>query len=132
MRSPEASPLSESELRSAVREGYFGALDQGDIDATVDCFAADAVLTCVGQGGPLHGREEIRAFFEEIVGESLGMTHEVLLEIVDEPRQRVATELRYVDRLTDGRSYDMRNVNLFEFDGDGRFSRVTFWLGASL
>lgn len=119
-------------MLAVITDGYFATLDRGDAEAAAACFTPDAVLECVGVSSPLRGQPAIAAFLRQIVGESLEMTHDVERVILDVARGRAVTELHYLDRLKDGRIYDMRNVNIFEFGDGARFQRVDFWLGGKL
>ncbi len=55
--------------------------------------------------------------------------HELLILVVDEASQRIATVQNYVGALTDGSSVDRHNSNFFEVGPDGRFRRVFNWAG---
>jgi ketosteroid isomerase-like protein len=130
-QAPEQGGWTRQAASARIRE-YFEALDRADVAGAVACFASRATLTCESDGTHLRGVDEIRAFFEQICGESLGMTHELLNVVIDVEGRKAAAELTYRDKLVDGREYDMRNCNFFDFDEDGRFARVHFWLGSPL
>jgi ketosteroid isomerase-like protein len=108
-------------------DGYFASMDRGDVDGTVACFAPDATLTCESNDMRLSGHEEIRSFFERITSNTHEMVHEVTGLVVDEAGGRCAAELNYRNRRKVGDDIDMAVCDFFDFDDDGKFSRVRFW-----
>ena len=124
----EAPAFTRESLVEAVVSGYFGAMDAGDVEACVACFADDAVLLTENRMR-LEGKEELRAFFARLVAISHEMLHEVTNLVVDVDAGKVACELRYANTRREGGRLDMANCNFFDFDPSGRFTRVKFWLG---
>ena len=129
--SSKKRPLTRSEIKDRI-DAYFEALDTDDPSRAASCFAIDATLTCESDGTHLQGTNAIETFFREICGESTGMTHSLLNTVIDLDARTAAAELTYRDTLKDGRHYNMRNCNFFDFDQTGNFTRVHFWLGAPL
>ena len=107
---------------------YFTAMDRGDVDGVVACFAEAGSLTCVSDGEVYSGAS-LRQFFADICGNSNRMAHSPTHWVIDVEAATCACELDYFDDMKDGRVYDMHNCNFFEFDPDGKFSRVRFWMG---
>jgi uncharacterized protein (TIGR02246 family) len=122
---------TRDEIKARI-DAYFHALDTGDAQRAASYFTADATLTCESDGTHLRGTNAIKTFFQQICDESTGMTHSLLNTVIDVDSRSAATELTYQDTLKDGRRYDMRNCNFFDFDETGIFTRVHFWLGAAL
>jgi ketosteroid isomerase-like protein len=83
---------------------YFTAMDRGDVEGVVACFA-------------------------DICANSNRMAHSPTHWVVDVETGTCACELDYFDDMKDGRVYDMHNCNFSEFDATGKFSRVYFWMG---
>ena len=46
-------------------------------------------------------------------------------------RAKVATEQGYFGELKDGSKNDMHNCNFFDFDADGKFTRVIIWMAGT-
>jgi len=113
----------------AVVKGYFGAMDSGDVEGTVACFAPDATLTCESSDMRLKGHDDLRAFFTDLCANTNAMVHEVTNFVVDAERGTCAVEIVYRNDRKDGETFDMENCNFFDFAEDGRFSRVRFWTG---
>lgn len=113
----------------AIVRDYFGAMDSGDVDATVACFAPDATLTCESSDMRLKGHDELRAFFKDLCVRTAAMVHQVTNFVVDEANGRCAVEIVYRNEHKDGSLYDMENCNFFDFGPDGKFARVRFWTG---
>src|SRR3954466_13662066 len=54
----------------ALVEGHYRAEETGDLEAIVDGFLPQAEHDVAGRpGGPLHGGDQIRAFYRELLGE---------------------------------------------------------------
>ena len=98
---------------------FFEALNAGDVDAVMACYAPGAMIDVVAPG-PFAGRqpasaEGLRAFFRmipELRFEILGMLVE---------GDRVAVELSSSGRLANGQPYQNRYHDLFEL-ADGRIA----------
>lgn len=112
-----------------VVDGYFGAMDSGDVEGTLACFAPDATLTWETNDTVLSGHDEIRAFFTEFIAGTNMRLHEVRNAVVDTEKATCAVEIRYRSDIKDGPNVDMENCNFFDFGPDGKFTRVHFWSG---
>ena len=114
---------------SAVQH-YFDAMDvHRDPDMAAACFAPDGSLTCVSDGEVYAGRAALRQFFADILDNSYRMSHRLTHIVIDVGAGTCATEQDYTDDMRDGRRYDMHNCNFFEFNADGLFTQVRFWMG---
>jgi ketosteroid isomerase-like protein len=122
-----ATVHTRESLLELVLERYFAAMDRGDVETVVGCFADDSVLITENRLR-VEGKSAIREFFvmlSEYAGE---MRHDITNVVVDVENGRVACELHYVnDR--EVRPLDMLNCNFFDVDASGLFTRVKFWLG---
>lgn len=113
----------------AVAKGYFDAMDSGDVEGTVACFAPDATLTWESNNLRLEGHDALRAFFTELCAGTNAMAHEATNFVVDTEKGTCAVEIVYRNDRKDGSLVDMANCNFFDFGPDGRFTRVRFWSG---
>lgn len=114
----------------AVVNGYFNAMDTGNVEGTLACFAPDATLTWETNDLMLTGHDEIRAFFAEFIAGTNMRLHEVRNAVVDTEKATCAVEIRYRSHIKDGPNVDMENCNFFDFGPDGKFTRVRFWSGS--
>jgi ketosteroid isomerase-like protein len=109
---------------------YFDTMDvHRDPDLAADCFAPDGSLTCVSDGEVYVGRAALRQFFADIIGNSHRMLHRPTNIVIDTEAGTCATEQDYDDDMRDGRRYNMLNCNFYEFNTEGKFTRVRFWMG---
>ena len=114
----------------AVVKGYFGAMDAGDIEGTVSCFAPDATLTWETNDVVLNGHDQLRTFFTALCEGTNAMAHKATNFVIDTEKETCAVELVYRNDRKDGVLADMVNCNFFDFGPDGRFTRVHFWTGS--
>jgi ketosteroid isomerase-like protein len=132
---PDTSPENETMTRDrdfyldVVVNGYFGAMDSGDLEGTLACFAPNATLTWETNDLVLTGRDEIHAFFAEFIANTNMRLHEVRNAVVDTEKETCAVEIRYRSDIKDGPNVDMENCNFFDFGASGKFTRVHFWSG---
>ena len=113
----------------AVVKGYFGAMDSGDVEGTVACFAPNATLTWESNNLRLEGHDELRTFFAELCAGTEKMVHQATNFVVDTEKGTCAVEIVYRNDRKDGYLVDMANCNFFDFGDDGKFTRVRFWSG---
>jgi ketosteroid isomerase-like protein len=118
---------SSESLRELVLERYFAAMDRGDVETVIACFADDAELITENRMR-VEGKPAIRDFFVMLAEYAGKMRHDVSNVVVDAESGKVACELHYVNA-RDERPLDMLNCNFFDVDESGRFTRVKFWVG---
>ena len=119
------------ERLAALPDSYFKAVDAKDVDAILSHFADDATLTVQTDHAVFDGADEIRRMFTDFCDASVSIFHEIKNIVVDVPAGKVATEQSYIGELVDGTKNDMHNCNFFEFDADGKFSRVIIWMAGT-
>ena len=112
------------ETLAKAPDTYFKAVDAMDIEGVMACFAEDATLTVQTDHVTFDGADEIRRMFTDFFDSSASIRHEIRNIVVEEAAGKVATEQGYIGELKDGSKNDMHNCNFFDFDADGRFSRV--------
>ena len=126
----QTQPLTHDQL-AALPDSYFKAVDAKDVDAILSHFADDAVLIVQTDHARFEGAEEIRRMFADFCGASVSIFHEIKNIVVEPEARKVATEQSYIGELVDGTKNDMHNCNFFDFDADGKFSRVIIWMAGT-
>ena len=119
------------ETLAKAPDTYFKAVDAMDIEGVLACFADDATLTVQTDHVTFTGAAEIRRMFTDFFGASVSIFHEIRNIVVEPDRAKVATEQGYIGELKDGTKNDMHNCNFFDFDADGKFSRVIIWMAGT-
>jgi ketosteroid isomerase-like protein len=119
--------LSRDQL-AARPASYFKAVDAQDVDAIVSHFADDATLTVQTDHVTFTGADEIRRMFDDFVGNSNSIFHEIKNIVIEETAGKVATEQSYIGELKNGTRNDMHNCNFFDVGPDGKFTRVIIWM----
>jgi ketosteroid isomerase-like protein len=110
---------------------YFKAVDAMDIEGVLACFAEDATLTVQTDHVTFTGAAEIRRMFTDFFGASNSIYHEIRNLVVEADKAKVSTEQGYIGELKDGSKNDMHNCNFFDFDADGKFTRVIIWMAGT-
>ena len=110
---------------------YFKAVDDQDLDAILEHFAADATLTVQTDNVTFSGSDEIRRMFSDFLDGSVSIFHELKNIVVEPERRKIATEQSYIGELADGSRNDMHNCNFFDVDAEGKFSRVIIWMAGT-
>ena len=116
---------------AAAPQTYFDAVDAMDVDAVLEHFADDATLTVQTDHATFAGADEIRRMFNDFTGASVSIFHEIKNIVVEPDARKVATEQSYIGELSDGTKNDMHNCNFFDFNEDGKFSRVIIWMAGT-
>ena len=119
------------ETLAKAPDTYFKAVDAMDIEGVLACFADDATLTVQTDHVTFTGAAEIRRMFTDFFGASVSILHEIRNIVVEPDRAKVATEQGYIGELKDGSKNDMHNCNFFDFDADGKFTRVIIWMAGT-
>ena len=119
------------EALAAAPQTYFDAVDAMDIDGVLAHFADDATLTVQTDNVTFTGASEIRRMFTDFFGASVSIGHEIRNIVVEPGAAKVATEQGYFGELKDGSKNDMHNCNFFDFDADGKFTRVIIWMAGT-
>ena len=119
------------ELLAQAPDVYFKAVDAMDIEGVMACFADDATLTVQTDHVTFTGAAEIRRMFLGFFDGSVSIGHEIRNIVVEPGTAKVATEQGYFGELKDGSKNDMHNCNFFDFDADGKFTRVIIWMAGT-
>lgn len=124
-------PALSREALAAAPASYFRAVDAMDVDAILEHFADDATLTVQTDHVTFTGADEIRRMFDDFTGASVSIFHEIKNIVIEPDARKVATEQSYIGELKDGTKNDMHNCNFFDFNADGKFSRVIIWMAGT-
>jgi ketosteroid isomerase-like protein len=119
------------ETLAKAPDTYFKAVDAMDIEGVMACFADDATLTVQTDHVTFNGSAEIRRMFTDFFAASVSIGHEIRNIVVEPAAAKVATEQGYFGELKDGSKNDMHNCNFFDFDADGKFTRVIIWMAGT-
>jgi hypothetical protein len=112
---------------------YFELCDSKDLDAVMAQYAPDASETVMPDGDTFAGAQAIRNMYVNLFADFARMRHEIARVVVDPRRGRVATEQKFVGTRADGTVEEMYNCNFFDFNEQGRVTRVYIWMsGASV
>ena len=118
----------------ALVEGPYRAEEAGDLEAIVDGFLPDAEHDVAGRpGGPLHGGEQIRAFYGDLFGELRIDRFEPVRRwygddhVVDESVLHATAVGRPFGLDGRGRPVQVRFLHIFDF-ADGLIRRESAWL----
>jgi ketosteroid isomerase-like protein len=117
-----------------LADAHFRAEEDGDVEAIVDGFADDAEHDVAGRpGGPLHGGEQIAAFYRGLLADLKIDQFEPVHRwygddhLVDESLLHATAIGRPFGLDGGGRRVRTRILHVFEF-GDGRITRESAWL----
>lgn len=133
-----AQPATTSRMTraqmDALVEGHYRAEENGDLEAIVDGFAADAEHDVAGRpGGALHGGDQIEGFYRALLGELRIERFEPVrrwygdAHVVDESILH-ATAVGHPFGLEGrGRPVRVRFLHIFDFD-QGLISRESAWI----
>jgi ketosteroid isomerase-like protein len=125
------APALTRDALAALPASYFKAVDVQDVDGVLSHFADDATLTVQTDHVTFSGAAEIRRMFNDFLGNSRSVFHEITNIVVEEAAGKVATEQNYVGELADGTRNDMHNCNFFDVGPDGKFIRVIIWMAGT-
>jgi predicted ester cyclase len=120
------------ETLEAAPYRYFELCDAKDLDGIMAQYAPGARETVMPGGDTFSGLSEIREMYVNLFADFTTIRHEIARVVVDADRGRVGTEQSFVGTHRDGTVEKMYNCNFFDFDEQGRATRVYIWMsGAS-
>jgi ketosteroid isomerase-like protein len=103
---------------------YFAAVEEGRLDDVLACFTDDAVFRVSYLPAPVVGHEELRAFFEGVIGRFRWREESSPLILVE--GDRGISELVFHAATHEGRRVHLENCNAYRFR-DGLFAEVTVY-----
>ncbi len=111
----------------ALAERYFAAVDRMDLQATLDCFTADARFTIATYNTVYTGRDTgIRTMFERLFARYARVWHGDFDHVVQLP-DRIASRFRVENTTFDGQLLVKNNCNFFTLRGD-QFEEVFVYM----
>jgi uncharacterized protein len=126
-------PMTRDRMNALV-EGHYRAEENGDLDAIVAGFAADAEHDVVGRpGDPLHGGDMIAGFYEQLLAELKIDRFEPVRRwygddfVVDESILHATATGQPFGLEGRGRPVRVRFLHIFDFDR-GLISRESAWI----
>ncbi len=121
-----AGPLREHDLIALV-ERYFAAVDRMDLQATLDCFTADARVTIATFDTVYAGRAtEIGAMYERLFTRYARVWHGNFEHVVQAPG-RIASRFTVRNRSHQGQTTVKHNCNFFRLRDD-RFEDMVVYM----
>jgi len=118
----------------ALVEGHYRAEENGDLDAIVEGFAPGAEHDVAGRPGePLHGAEQIEAFYRDLLSELRIERFEPVRRwygddhVVDESSLHATAVGHPFGFDGRGRPVQTRFLHIFDFEG-GLISRESAWI----
>jgi uncharacterized protein len=122
------------EQMDALVDGHYRAEEAGDLEAIVAGFAPDAAHDVAGRpGGPLHGGDQIEAFYRALLAELRIDRFEPVrrwygeAHVVDESVLHATANGRPFGLEGRGRPVRARFLHIFDFS-DGLISRESAWI----
>lgn len=124
--------LSRDALIDLAVNRYFASVDAKNLDATLDCFA-DEALFCVQTAFTRHaGKSAIRRMFVDFFGAWETIVHKDFTCTVDEKNGRIAASFEAVLTAGNGDVTRFSNTNFWRIR-DGRFQEVyVYFSGANV
>lgn len=126
-----AGPHSKKFLAEAPRS-YFRSIDAKDLEATMEHYADDAVEIIMPDNLRFEGASAIREMYVNFFDDFTTIRHEIRNLVADSSTGKVATEQAFTGSPSAGENEaEMYNCNFFEFDDQGKLSRVIIWMSGA-
>lgn len=110
---------------------YFDAIRRMDADAWVSCFAADSVAYDPAHGSARRGLKAHRAFFEGVAAQFVELDFRAGETFICGNRAAVSFSAHC--RAGNGRQAEVRGIDVFQFDDDGKIMQLDgYWNPAPL
>jgi ketosteroid isomerase-like protein len=124
------SPLSRDQLVELAISNYFGNVDAKNLDAVLDCFHDNAMITVQTAFAVHAGKDAIRRMFVDFMGAWETIVHRDFTCTVDEGNGRIAAcfTAELVD--ADGNTTLLYNTNFWRIRDD-RFQEVYIYMSGA-
>jgi ketosteroid isomerase-like protein len=121
------SSLKRDQLIELAIEHYFGNVDRKDIDAVLDCFHDNAMITVQTAFATHDGKDNIRRMFTDFMSTNDTIIHRDFTCTVDETNGRITANFtaELVDH--DGNTTLLHNTNFWRVRGD-KFQEVYVYM----
>lgn len=124
------STLNRAELIDLATQKYFGNVDAKNLDAVLDCFHDEALLTVQTAHTTHAGKPAIRRMFEDFFSAYDVIVHKDFTCTVDEKNGRITAVFNVVLKDADGNETLMQNTNFWRIRGD-RFQEVYVYMSGA-
>jgi ketosteroid isomerase-like protein len=121
------SSLSRSGLETLAIESYFGNVDAKNLDAVLDCFHDNAMITVQTAFTAHAGKDEIRRMFVDFMGAYKTIIHRDFTCTIDDENGRIAACFTAELEDHDGNWTTLQNTNFWRIRGD-RFQEVYIYM----
>jgi steroid delta-isomerase-like uncharacterized protein len=117
-----------------VIDGIFGAAATGDLDAVMNCWAADGVLEDITIARAFHGHDDIRQYLDMYYGALPDVTYTPIRLVIDGPTavvewaQPAVIAASFDGTPSAGRKVFLRAVDIFHI-ADGLVQHESSWYG---
>lgn len=106
---------------------YFANVDAKNIDAVLDCFHDNAMITVQTASATHAGKTEIRRMFEDFMASYKTIIHRDFTCTVDEKNGRIAASFTAELEDHDGNTVLLENTNFWRIRGD-KFQEVYIYM----
>lgn len=121
------STLNRAQLEELAIHSYFGNVDRKNLDAVLECFHDNAMITVQTAFITHAGKEEIRRMFVDFMGTYKTIIHKDFTCTIDEKNGRIAANFTAELEDHDGNWTTLENTNFWRIRGD-RFQEVYIYM----
>ncbi len=121
------SSLGREELIDLAINQYFGNVDKKELDAVLDCFHDNAMITVQTAFAVHDGKENIRRMFVDFMGAWKTIVHRDFTCTVDEKNGRITACFTAELEDEDGNVTTLHNTNFWRIRGD-KFQEVYIYM----
>lgn len=125
-----APTLSRDALIDLAINRYFASVDAKDMDAVLDCFQDEALLTTQTSFTTHAGKPAIERMFADLFGAWETLVHKDFTITVDEINGRIAASFEAVLTAADGSVTQLFNTNFWRVR-EGRFQEVHVYMSGA-
>lgn len=121
------SSLDRAGLEQLAIHDYFGNVDKKDLDAVLECFHDNAMITVQTAFTSHAGKEEIRRMFIDFMGAWKTIVHRDFTCTIDEKNGRITANFIAELEAEDGSITTLHNTNFWRIRGD-KFQEVYIYM----
>ena len=119
--------LDRAGLERLAIHDYFGNVDKKNLDAVLDCFHDNAMITVQTAFTSHAGKEEIRRMFIDFMGAWKTIVHRDFTCTIDEKNGRITANFIAELEAEDGSITTLHNTNFWRIRGD-KFQEVYIYM----
>ena len=121
------STLNREQLVDLAIHKYFGNVDQKNLDAVLNCFHDNAMITVQTAFTVHEGKDAIRRMFTDFMGAYETIVHKDFTCTVDESNGRITANFTAVLEDADGKRTELHNTNFWRIR-DNKFQEVYVYM----